>query len=204
LLWVLQEERAKAKRKENTALLFDPKILKQQLLQKQEEEARKKLEIELAKQSSSNLNDEAGQPLNEYVDANEDSSKTKDTFEEIADVKQDNKSDMSMTQVPPIAVTSPNNFSLPNFSKSPQKSVNIETTDVFQASNNTTVEHGAQKEKATPIKRPTTAHGQFLRTAAMVPEANLRKRENDEVLEVTELEEGYGNSRRNSTCPNVS
>lgn len=204
MLWVLQEERAKAKRKENTALLFDPKILKQQLLQKQEEEARKKLEIELAKQSSSNLNDEAGQPLNEYVDANEDSSKTKDTFEEIADVKQDNKSDMSMTQVPPIAVTSPNNFSLPNFSKSPQKSVNIETTDVFQASNNTTAEHGAQKEKATPIKRPTTAHGQFLRTAAMVPEANLRKRENDEVLEVTELEEGYGNSRRNSTCPNVS
>lgn len=37
---------AKAKRKENTAMLFDPKKLKQQLLQKQkEEEARQRGEI---------------------------------------------------------------------------------------------------------------------------------------------------------------
>ena len=57
--------------------------------------------------------------------------------------------------------------------------------------------------KKSPMKRPTTAHGQFLKTSALRDDSVTINRQDEEVLEVTELDESTDNLRREITALTV-
>lgn len=177
----LQEEKAKAKRKENTALLFDPKKLKQQLLQKQAEEN--------AKKNGSEVEDKSERDSVSAASACFQASALPTTPSACA------PDPASPSQVFPPTSTNASDAQTLSDPAAVRFTPTVPTVTINQSAK----PNPFLSPKKPTIKRPTTANGQFLRTSAIPVSggtaATLAVSEEDEMMEVTEIEGSTENVR---------